>query len=341
MVRSDRMDLSVWHYSLTAINPIIRLLNRACRAPYSFEPLLFGFEFDTEMNYQLRRFVTEYEHSIARIEARIVSVQSHTLKERLNTAYNTFQQFQHRVNQKRADNGYNYISFIPNSWRSKGMKSLDSYYNSATEVMKQFKVLEEDLNTYDLAAVEILRQHKTFLDVLATVRHFKTERTGFIWIPKSELGHFENTSFIDLQNRSDQQQNGTDPDKAYPFNLDTIITPSDLSALRLRIVEICSGEKKSKIVSGTLYMTCVIWRHIKAESAFDHDLLSPVQRSWSFEQTVAIEEHRVAMGYDVPTLAATMENQMDLFRLRKTDGNDTIRHVWFRSRAKSHIAGNA
>ena len=49
MVRSERMDLSVWHYSLIAINPVIRLLNRACRAPYSFQPLLFDFEINVDM----------------------------------------------------------------------------------------------------------------------------------------------------------------------------------------------------------------------------------------------------------------------------------------------------
>ena len=314
MVRSDRMDLSAWQYSLMAIDPVLRLLNRACRAPYSFQPLLFGFEVDIEMNYQIRHFVTEFQHSMARIEARTVSIQSHTLKQRLDTAYNAFERFQGRVNEKRADDGYNYIGFFPNSWRPEGMQSLDSYHDFATRVMKQLKALERSLNTYDVDIAEMRRQHQTLLDHLATVRHFETERTGLIWIPKSELGHFQNVSIINIQDSSAQQQGSTDPDKAYPFNLDSINTPSDLSALRQILVEICSGEKNSKIVSGSLYTTCVIWRHIKAISAFDHSLLSPVQRSWSFEQTRAIEEHRVAMGYDAGTLAATMQNRVNLFQ---------------------------
>ena len=86
MVRSDRMDLSAWHYSLIAIDPVIRLLNRACRAPYSFQPLLFDFEIDIDMNYDLLRFVTVFKHSMARIEARTVSIQSYTLKQRLDAA---------------------------------------------------------------------------------------------------------------------------------------------------------------------------------------------------------------------------------------------------------------
>ena len=314
MVRSDRMDLSAWHYSLIAINPVMRLLNREFRAPYSFQPLLFDFEVNVEMNYQLRHFVTEFKHSMARIEARTVSIQSHTLKQSLDTAYNAFERFQGRVDEKRADNSYNYIRFIPNSWRPEGMKSLDSYYDFATRVMNQLKALDASLNTYDVDIAEMRRQHKTLLDNVATVRHFEMERTGLIWIPKSELGHFQNVSFIDFQNPSDQQQNSTDPGKAYPFNLDTIITPSDLSALRLMIVEICSGETNSKIVSGSLHTICIIWRHIKAISAFDHSLLSPVQRSWGFEQIKAIEEHRVAMGYDAGTLAATMQKKVNFFQ---------------------------
>lgn len=115
MIRFDRMDLSLWHYSLVTINPVIRLLNRACRAPYSFQPLLFGFEINVDMKYQLRRFVTEFKHSMARIEARTVSIQSYTLKQRLDAAYNAFERFQDRVNEKRADHEYNYISFVPNS----------------------------------------------------------------------------------------------------------------------------------------------------------------------------------------------------------------------------------
>ena len=194
------------------------------------------------------------------------------------------------------------------------MKYLDSYYDLATRVMKHLKALEGSLNTYDMDIAEMRRQHKALLDNLATVRHFEMERTGLIWIPKSELGRFQNVPFINLQNSSDQQQNSTDPDKAYPFNLDAIITPSDLSALGLMIVEICSGEKNFRIVSGSLYTTCVIWRHIKAISAFDHSLLSPVQRSWSFEQVRAIEKHRVAMGYDAGTLAATMQNRVNRFQ---------------------------
>ena len=91
MVRSDRMELSAWHHSLIAIDPVMRLLNRACRAPYSFQLLLFGFEIDIDMTYQLQHFATEVKHSMARIEARTISGQSHTLKQRVDTAYNTFE----------------------------------------------------------------------------------------------------------------------------------------------------------------------------------------------------------------------------------------------------------
>lgn len=67
------------------------------------------------MKYQLRRFVTEFKYSMARIEARTVFIQSYTLKQRLDAVYNAFERFQDRVNEKRADHGYNYISFVPNS----------------------------------------------------------------------------------------------------------------------------------------------------------------------------------------------------------------------------------
>ena len=325
MVRSDRMDLSLWHYSIFAINPIIRLLNRAARAPYSPQPLLFGFEVDTDMRYQIKHFVAQFQHSMARIEAKIVPIQSHTLKQKVDTAYKAVERFQRHVNEKRAEKWYKYIDFhfLPNGWRLEGMKSLDSYYNFATRVIKQLKALEGSLNTYDVDIAEMRRQHKTLLDDLATVRHFEMERTGLIWIPKSELGHFQNVSFINFQNSSAQQQNSTDSGKAYPFELDTIITPSDPSSSRLMMVEICSGERYTKIVSGSLYSLCVIWRHIKAGSAFDHSLLSPVQRMWSFEQTRAIEEHEVAMAYDAGTLAATMQNRVNLFETSQD------RHGWW------------
>ena len=314
MVRSDRMELSAWHYSLIAINPFMRLLNRACRAPYSFQPLLFGFEIDLEMTYQLQHFVTEFKYSMARIEARTIAGQSLTLKQRVDTAYNKLESFQGYINQKMVENRYNIIRFIHYSWRPEGMKRLDSYYDVATRVMKRLKALEGNLNTYDVDIAEMRRQHQSLLNILANVRQFDMERTGLISIPKSELGHFQNVSFINFQNSSDQQQNSTNPDKVYPFDLDTVFTPSDLSALRLITVEICSGEKNTKIISGSLYTICIIWRHIKAISAFDHNLLGPVQRSWSFEQTRAIEEHRVAMGYDAETLAARMQNMVNLFQ---------------------------
>ena len=183
MVRSDRMDLSWGQYSLTAIDPVLRLLNRVCRAPYSLQPVLFAFEVDTEMEIQIRHFVTEFQQSIARIEAKTVSIQSHTLKQSLDNAYIAFERFQSRVNEKRAYNGYKYIRFIPNSWRPEGMQILDSYYDFATLVMKQLKALEASLNSYDVDVAEMQRQHKTLLVHLATVRHFEMERTGLIWIP--------------------------------------------------------------------------------------------------------------------------------------------------------------
>ena len=119
------------------------------------------------MRYQLEHFVAQFQHSMARIEARIVSIQSHTLKQRLDTAYNAFEWFQSRGHEKRADNGYNHIGFIPNSqsnqtvpeWLDRGTISWRFDYTHRIKRNNRRTAIKKQRKKAESAASASERQH--------------------------------------------------------------------------------------------------------------------------------------------------------------------------------------
>ena len=144
------------------------------------------------------------------------------------------------------------------------------------------------------------RQHSRLHVIMASESGFDLALNGVISIPRSELSNLANASFIDLQNPSlTKPEDGSTRDPLrYDYNLDMVLSPSDVAALRRVVLQVCLEKPNVYIVSGFPHKICILWRHATSRSEFDGDLLGPVQRSWSFEQARVEIEHRKSMGYD-------------------------------------------
>ena len=306
IMRSDRMHLSFWHYWVAPINPIIRLLNKECRIQYIYKPRLFDFQIYTEIQFQLQHFLTESRQSMDRVEAEINRFTSRPLDHSLKAATNKFKEFQQRIGQERERTRSYTFEFmhhiLPASYfhSPEGIKRLNEYYDLFTRILQRLKDLETSLAAYDISIVNMKRQHNRLLAIMASESRFDLGRNGVISVPQSEVSNLANASFVDFQNPSlAQLEDGLTRDVYnYDYDLDTVFSPSDRAALRQGMVQVCLEETNLNIVSGFLYTICILWRQVTSRSEFDEDLLGPVQRSWSFEQTRAAFEHRKLIGYD-------------------------------------------
>ena len=305
VMRSDRMHLSFWHYWVAPINPVMRLLNKECRIPYIYQPRLFDFQIYAEMRFQLRHFLTESRQSIDRVEAEINRFKSRPLDHSLKAVTNTFKEFQRRTRQKRERTRSYPFEMIHRILPARylhspeGIKRLNEYHDLSVRILQRLTDLKTSLAAYDTSIVDMKRQHNRLLVVMASGSRFDLGRNGVISVPRLEIGNLANASFVDFQNPSQAEEDGsTGVVSHYDYNLDTVFSPSDRAALRQGVVQVCLEGTNVNIVSGFLSTICILWRQITSRSEFDGGLLGPVQRSWSFEQTKAALEHRKLMGYD-------------------------------------------
>lgn len=300
------MQLSFWHYWVAPINPIIRLLNKECRIPYIYKPRLFDFQIHAEIQFQLQHFLTESRQSMDRVEAEINGLKSRSLDRELKAATNTFKEFQRRTGQEiktMRPYPFDFMRYIrsPRRFHSpEGIKRLSEYYDLSTRILQRTEDTTTSLAAYDTSIVNMKRQHNRLLAIMASGSRFDLARNGFISIPQSEINNLANASFIGFQHPSlPHSEDGWTRDVlSYDYDLDTIFSHSDRAALRQGVAQVCLEETNVNIVSGNLYMICIIWRQITPRSEFDGDLLGPVQRSWTFEQAKAAVEHRKLIGYD-------------------------------------------
>ena len=160
--------------------------------------------------------------------------------------------------------------------------------------------MKTSLAAYDTSIVNLKRQQNRLLAIMVSGSHFDLERNGVISVLQFEVSNLANASFVDFQISSlAQPEDGLTRDMSnYDYDLDTVFSPSDRAALRQSVVQLCLEETNLNIVSGFLYTICILWRQVTSRSEFDKDLLGPMQRSWSFEQTRAAFEHRKLIRYD-------------------------------------------
>ena len=300
------MHLSFWHYWVAPLNPVIRLLNKECSIPYIYKPRLFDFQIHAEVQFQLQHYLTESTQSMDRVEAEINGFKSRSLDRELKAATNTFKEFQRRTGQEMkmtrpyAFDFMRYI-FSPRHFHSpEEMKRLSEYYDLSTRIHQRVEDTTTSLAAYDTSIVNMKRQHKRLLAIMTSGSRFDLARNGVISIPQSEIKNLASASFVDFQHPSlPHSEDGLTRDVLnYDYDLDTIFSHSDRAALRQGVAQVCLEETNVNIVSGNLYMICIIWRQITSRSEFDGDLLGPVQRSWTFEQAKAAVEHRNLNGYE-------------------------------------------
>ena len=305
IVRSDRMHLSFWHYWVAPINPVLRLLNKECRIPFLYQPRLFDFQIHAEIQFQLQHFLAESRQSMDRVEANINRFEPHPLDHSLKSATKTFEEFQRHIGQERGrTRSYNFEFMhylLPTNYfySPEGVKRLNEYYDLSTRILQRLKDLGTSLAAYDTSIVHMKRQHNRLLAIMASESLFDLGRNGVISVPNFEVSNLANASFVDFQTPSlaPPEDGATRDVFHYSYDLDTVFSPSHRAALRQGVVQLCLEETNVKIVSGFLYTICALWRHVISRSEFDNDLLSAVQRSWSFEQTKAVVEHRELMSY--------------------------------------------
>ena len=259
------MDLSWAHHYLIPINPTIRLLNTQTRFPYSFGPRLFDFQSNTEINFQLKHFISELTLSMDEMEVAIAPINSRTLHTSLNTATNAVRAFQQQINQRKIS------------------EELTKHKALCDRILDHLLVFGERLNNHETDVIEMRRENVRLINALKHSSRFEFTHTGEIEIPSSEINSLQDTSFLNLQHNSAEKQSEQEI-PIYNYDLDTVLTPNDLSTFRQSTAQICSQGRNVKIISGSLELICIFWRHVTMISRYDHNPLSAVQRSWSYEQ---------------------------------------------------------
>ena len=327
ILRSDRMDLSFWHYWVAPVNPVLRLLNKECRIPYIYEPKLFDFQIYTELHFQLQHFLTESRQSMDRVEAEINRFNSRSLRNSLKAATNTFKELQRQTGQGWESAGSNVADFMRHILPARffhsidGIQRLKEYYDISSRILQRLKDLQMSLAAFDTSIVHMKRQHNRLLTIMARLSGFDLGRKGVISVPHSVISSLANASFINFENSSlAQPENGMTRDESnFDYDLDTVLSPSDRTALRQVVVQICLEENNLSIISGFLYTICFLWQSLTSRSEFDEDLLSDVPRSWSFEQRKAALEYRKLIGHDDHSIS---ENLVRYYRDYR-EGNES------------------
>lgn len=181
------------------------------------------------------------------------------------------------------------------------IKRLNEYYDVSTCILQRLKDLKTSVAAYDTSVANMERYHTRLLAFMPSASGFDLGQNGIILISsQSEISNLIKTFFVEFRNPSlaSSKDGLTSNLFHHNYNLDAVSSPSDQAALRQDLVQVCIGNPNVEIVSDFLSTLCILWRQEISRSEFDEDLIDSVQRSWRFEQTQAVFDHRKLITYD-------------------------------------------
>lgn len=304
---STYQDLSILTFAIFPWWVVIGFLNQLFLFPWLPQPQLYAFQVEAEIRYQKQLLVDLSIASLDSIDKGCLSTrnfphlagQIRLLEAAIEQITNYKQTVKQSIDQSR--------SFWDILGKPERIVTLEKFDTLSQGIFRRIQKIRDIGGIYE-AHYQRIRTH--FRQINKSIHNspsFEFSPTGVLATPEPLDPYIQKTSFLIRQQTSNTDHNGsgggnvteiTPHPHVFFYDLNSV-DGTPIATLRSVVAQLCKDSRNVNIVSGVLYMTCIIQAlAAKISDLDDHNLGGGIQISWVVERQKAIRRHREQKGFD-------------------------------------------
>ena len=309
---STYQDLSISRMVFSPLWIVLEFLNYSMNVPFLPQPQLYLFQVKAEMRYQKQLLIDSSIAALNGIDESCRFPDPTQRKQVLRVLIEKITSYQEKVKQ-------NIKESCP-IWHN-----LFRYKTETCVTLEKFDALGESVR-YRVHTIrditEIYTDHfrriRTHLQQIEEIIHNSPSSEfsykGELTIPRPLEPYIQKTPFLIRQQNLGANGSSVTPHLfVYSYDLD-FNDGTPLPILRSVVAQMCKESKNFNIVSGNLYMICVIQALEAKVSDLNNNSVSGLQRSWFVHRQQALSRHNKTKGFDEESI---LDNTVNLHRAYK------------------------
>ena len=288
---------------------VLRFLNYHLNVPFLPQPQLYLFQVEAETRYQKQLLIDSSIAALNRIEEDCRFPDPAQQKQVIEVLMKKIADYQEKVKQNIKESCPIWHNIF--LYKTETCATLEKMDILGKRVRYRVHTIR-DITEIFMDHFRRIRTH--FQQIEETIHNSPSSEFSFkgeLTAPRPLEPYIQKTPFLIRQ--QNLGANVTPHLFSYSYDLD-FSDGTPLSILRSVVAQLCKESKNFNIVSGNLYMICVIQALEAKVSDLNNDNVSGVQRSWYVQRQQVLSRHNVTKGLDEESF---LNNAVNLHRAYK------------------------